>query len=169
MEKSEIANHFQKEGYPRRTIYNTINHFHNEESIKDKKQTGRQTSWTSTRKNKLKRLTNNRRGISQRWLGRKFNISHMTICRQLSKMPYLVLNVRKRLNTQRNRQGKQRIWAKNLLTYYTDRNAAWFWTMKNTLLLMAQTWMETTTPTRMTSQIVQIVFVSLEKRSFRQK
>ena len=63
-EKSEIANHFQKEGYPRRTIYNTINHFHNEESIEDKIKTGRPTFWTSTRKNQLKRLTNNRKGIS---------------------------------------------------------------------------------------------------------
>ena len=31
MKKSEIVNHFQKEGYPRRTIYKTINHLHNEE------------------------------------------------------------------------------------------------------------------------------------------
>ena len=83
MKKSEIVNHFQKEGYPQRTIYNTINRFHNGESIKDKKQTGRPTSWTTTRKNKLKRLTNNRKGVSQRQLGRKFNVSHMTICRQL--------------------------------------------------------------------------------------
>ena len=37
MEKSEIVNHFQKEGYPRRTIYNTINRFQNEESIEDNK------------------------------------------------------------------------------------------------------------------------------------
>ena len=79
------------------------------------------------------------------------------------KWPYLVLNVGKRLNRQRNRQRKQRIWAKNLLTYCTDRNLAWFWTVKNTLLLMAQTWRETTTTTRMTSKIFQIVFVSLEK------
>jgi hypothetical protein len=86
MKKSEIVNHFQKEGYPRRTIYNIINRFHNGESIKDKKQTGRPTSWTTTRKNKLKRLTNNRKGVSQRQLGRKFNVSHMNICRQLSKM-----------------------------------------------------------------------------------
>jgi hypothetical protein len=34
---------------------------------------------------------------------------------------------------------------------------------------MAQTWRETTTTTPMTSQIVQMVFVSLERRSFRQK
>ena len=64
MKKSEIVNHFQKEGYPQRTIYNTINRLHSGESIKDKKKTGRPTSWTTTRKNKLKRLTNNRKGFS---------------------------------------------------------------------------------------------------------
>ena len=36
MKKSEIVNHFQKEGYPQRTIYNTINRLHNEESSKIK-------------------------------------------------------------------------------------------------------------------------------------
>jgi transposase len=86
MKKSEIVNHFQKEGYPRRTIYSTINRMQNEDSIEDKKKTGRPTSWTSTRKNQLKELTNNRKGVSQRRLGRKFNVSHVTICRQLSKM-----------------------------------------------------------------------------------
>ena len=35
MKKSEIVNHFQKEGYPRRTIYNAINRLHNGESIED--------------------------------------------------------------------------------------------------------------------------------------
>ena len=61
MKKSEILNHFQKEGYPQRTIYNTINRLQNEESIEDKIKTVRPTSWTSTRKNQLKRLTNNRK------------------------------------------------------------------------------------------------------------
>jgi transposase len=86
MKKSEIVNHFEKEGYPRRTIYDAINRLQNEESIEDKKKTGRPTSWTSTRKNQLKKLTNNRKGVSQRRLGRKFNVSHVTFCRQLSKM-----------------------------------------------------------------------------------
>ena len=31
IKKSEIVNHFEKEGYPRRTIYNALNHLHNEE------------------------------------------------------------------------------------------------------------------------------------------
>ena len=79
-----------------------------------------------TRKNQLKRLTNNRKGVSQRRIGRKFNVSHMTICRQLSKMTISCLKHEK---TPKYTE-KQTEKAKNLLTYYTDRNAAWFWTMK---------------------------------------
>ena len=56
MKKSEIVNQFQKEGYPQRTIYNIINRFHNGETIKEKKQTGRQTSRTSTRKNHAEKI-----------------------------------------------------------------------------------------------------------------
>ncbi len=37
MEKSEIVNHFQKEGCPRRTAYNAINCLQNKESIEDEK------------------------------------------------------------------------------------------------------------------------------------
>ena len=55
-------------------------------TINDKNKTGRPTSWTPARKNQLKRLANNRKGVSQRRLGRKLGISHVTICRLLSKM-----------------------------------------------------------------------------------
>ena len=55
MEKSEIVNQFQKEGYPRRTIYNTINRMQLGGTINEKKKTGRPTSWTPARKNQLKR------------------------------------------------------------------------------------------------------------------
>ena len=79
-------NHFLKEGIPRRTIYDTINRMQLGGTIIDKKKTGRPTSWTPARKNQLKRLTNNRKGVGQRRLGRKFGISQMTTCRQLSKM-----------------------------------------------------------------------------------
>ena len=40
-------------------------------TINDKKKTGRPTSWTPARKSQLKRLANNRKGVSQRRLGRK--------------------------------------------------------------------------------------------------
>ena len=37
MEKSEIVNHFQVEGYPRNTIYDNINRMQLGETINDKK------------------------------------------------------------------------------------------------------------------------------------
>ena len=55
-------------------------------TINDKKKTGRPISWTSARKNRLKRLADNRKGVTQRRLGRKLGVSRVTICRQLSKM-----------------------------------------------------------------------------------
>ena len=44
MKKSKIVNHFQKEGYRRRTIYDTINRMQLGGKINDKKKTGRATS-----------------------------------------------------------------------------------------------------------------------------
>ena len=103
MKKLEIVNHFQKKGYTRQTIYDTINRMLLGGTINVKKKTGGPTSWTPARKNQLKRLTNNRKGVSQRRLGRKLGVTHMTICRKLSKMNFLVIDVRKRLNSAKNR------------------------------------------------------------------
>ena len=47
--------------------------------INAKKKTIRPTSWTPGRKNQLKRLADNRKGVSQRRLGRKLGVSHVTI------------------------------------------------------------------------------------------
>ena len=169
MKKSEIVNRFQKEDYPQKTI----NRLKNGESIEDKKPTGRQTSWTSTSKNQRKRLTNNRKGVSQRRLGCKFVVFQMTICRQLSKMN---ISCFKREKTPKYTE-KQVEKAKNLckklanllyrskLTYYT----AWFWMMKNISPMMAQTWKETIDITRMTNQNVKIMFALLEKRDIQIK
>ena len=55
-------------------------------TINDKKKTDLPTSWTPARKNQLKRLANNRKGVGQRRLGRKLGVSRMNICFQLSKM-----------------------------------------------------------------------------------
>ena len=55
-------------------------------TINDKKKTSRPTSWTFARKNQLKILANNRRGVSHRRLRPKLGVSRMNICRQLSKI-----------------------------------------------------------------------------------
>ena len=74
--------------------------------------------------------------------------------------------MRKRQNTARIKQKKQRICAKNWPTYYIDRHVAWFWTMKDILLMVAQICKEMTTNTRMTNLYVQIEFALHENVKF---
>ena len=86
MKKTQIVKHFLKEGIEQRTIYATIEPLESGKPINDKKKTGRPTSWTSPKKFKLKRLTNNRKGVSQRILARKFKVSQPLIGIQLKEM-----------------------------------------------------------------------------------
>ena len=46
-------------------------------TIKDKKKTGRPTFWTPPRQTQLKRLANNRKGVTQRRIGRKLGVFRM--------------------------------------------------------------------------------------------
>ena len=64
---------------------------------------------------------------------------------------------------------KAKICVKTLPTYYLDRHVAWFWTMKNILLMMAPTCKETKITTQMTNLNVQVVIALLEKRNIRTK
>jgi len=89
MKKSEIVSHFEKEGFARSTIYNSINRNQTGQSISDNKRTGRPTSWTAAKKRQLKRLVNNHTGVSQRRLGKKFDVNQRTVGRQLNKMGIL--------------------------------------------------------------------------------
>jgi len=84
--KSEIIKHFQKEGFIRQTINNTVNRLVKEEALLDKKRTGRQSTWTPQRTAKLKRLTNNKSGISQRKLGNVFHVHQTTVSRKLKNI-----------------------------------------------------------------------------------
>ena len=72
MEKLDIVNHFRKEGYSRTNIYNTIDRMNGEGSFKDNKRTGRPPVLDVNNRKKLKRLANNRTGVSQRRLASKF-------------------------------------------------------------------------------------------------
>ena len=79
-------NHFKKEGYKERTIYNTIERVEDEGSLKDNLRTGRPPVLDTHQRKRLKRLVNNRTGVSQRRLGQKFQINQTTIQRALDKM-----------------------------------------------------------------------------------
>ena len=78
--KSEIVNHFRKEGYKERTIYNTIERrMEDEGSLKDNSRTGRPPVLDIHQRKRLKRLVNNRTGVSQRRLGQTFQVNQTTI------------------------------------------------------------------------------------------
>ena len=94
--KAEAANHFIKEGYCRTTVYAYINRELNGQALKPAANGGHSSTWTRKNKTTLKRLTNNRKGVSQRKLARKFNVNQSTICRQLAKMK---IQYRKRKKT----------------------------------------------------------------------
>ena len=93
-------------------------------TINDKNKTGRPTFWTPTRKNQLKRLTNNRKRVSQKRLSRKLGVSHVTICRQLSKMNISCYKREKMPKYTAKQKERERICAKHLPTYYIDRHVA---------------------------------------------
>ena len=89
LKKSEVVKLFRyygKEGIPSRTMYDVMDKLETDEPIKEKKRTGRPSSLTAAKASKLKRLTNNRTGVSQRRIARDFQADQSTICRMLSKM-----------------------------------------------------------------------------------
>lgn len=82
----QIADHLEVEGYKRKTIHSSCNRIREGSSINDNKKTGRPSKLSKKDKRKLKRLTNNRFGVSQRRLGRQFSVNHTTIGRAMSRM-----------------------------------------------------------------------------------
>ena len=84
--KPVIVHHFVQEDITRCTVYNKINRLETNPSINYNKKTGRLSNWGSKNNTQLKRFTNNRIGVSQRKLARKFSVSPLTINRKLSKL-----------------------------------------------------------------------------------
>ena len=73
-------NHFKKKGYKERTIYNTIERTI-EGSLRDNLRTGSPPVLDTHQRKRLKRLVNNRTGVSQRRLGLQFQVNQTTIGR----------------------------------------------------------------------------------------
>jgi hypothetical protein len=61
----QVVDHFVRTGIPRQTVYNALNRRKNGQSILEDTRPGRPSSWTPSMKAKLKRLINNRKGVSQ--------------------------------------------------------------------------------------------------------
>lgn len=118
--RSDLVKQFVSEGYARASIYNVLNKLETHKPTEDKKKTGRPTSWTATRRAKLKRLANNRTGVSQRGLAQKFQVHVSTISRQLAKMD---IKYRKREKTPKydeKQQKRARVASRKLLELLRD-------------------------------------------------
>ena len=61
----QVVDHFVREGIAWQTVYNDLNSCKNGQSILCDTHLGPPSSWTSSMMVKLKRLVNNRKGVSQ--------------------------------------------------------------------------------------------------------
>ena len=85
--KRFTVDHFCNEGESKSTIYDIIKRFESGKSAMDKKSSGRPLKiFTKRAKSTLKRLTNNKCGISQRKLARRFKCSQSSINKQLKQL-----------------------------------------------------------------------------------
>lgn len=85
-EKKITVNHFLQERIPRPTIYRIIKKYEESGTIGDKPRTGRPKKLSTQQLTRLKRLTDQKTGISLRQIAPKFNINISTISRQLKAM-----------------------------------------------------------------------------------
>ena len=66
----QVVDHFVREGIAWQTVYNDLNSCKNGQSILCDTHLGPPSSWTSSMNEKLKRVVNNRKGVSQPTLKR---------------------------------------------------------------------------------------------------
>ena len=86
LNQCQVVDHFAQEGIPRQTVYTALNRRKNSQSIVCDTHLGPPSSWASSMKVKLKRLVNNRKGVSQSKLNKKFYQNQTTIGRRIQKL-----------------------------------------------------------------------------------
>ena len=122
--KTQAIKNFVSEGIARRTAQRYVNRQLNGEALKKKLNTGRKSSWTTATRTKLKRLTNNRKGVSQRKLARKFQVDHSTICRQLQKMKIQYYKREKTPKYSESQAVKAQKISRKLVNHLYDQNCS---------------------------------------------
>ena len=103
IKNSETLNRFEKEGIARNTTYDNLKGLKTGQSFSDKKHSGYSTFRTREKKAKLKRLVNNRKGVSRRKLDLKFGVNQSTIGRQYKQRIFNTKSVNRLPNTQFNK------------------------------------------------------------------
>jgi hypothetical protein len=109
--KNFTVKHYQRK-LPKSSIYRIIKRFEEEGNVKRKCGSGQKRKELSqNQKRALRRLLEGKVGISERWLGRKFNRDHKTIKKDIADMGY---ERKKRVNAPKVTE-KQKITQKKRL------------------------------------------------------
>ena len=88
------VNYFIRQGFPRRTIYYILNKYLKYGSTKDFPRSGRPLKLSNKIMKNIVNSVNNRCGVSQRKIARRFRVHQSTISRNLNKRTYI--RIRKR-------------------------------------------------------------------------
>ena len=83
--KQYTVQHFLAQGVPKSTIYSVINRVDSGQSYKRKEGTGAERKLTKPQEKDVKRLMENKKGVSTKTLGKKFGVSRFTIARTFKR------------------------------------------------------------------------------------
>ena len=90
------VNYFKKQNIPQTTIYNILRRYRDHGTTKYLSKSGRPRKISEKQLNSIVKSVNNRCGISQRKLGRRFGVHHSTISRNLRKRTAIVIRKRRK-------------------------------------------------------------------------
>ena len=89
------VNYFIKQNIPRRTVYYILNKYLRYGITKDQPRSGRSLKLSNEKLNDIVKSVNNRSGISQRQIGRRFHVHHSTISRNLRRRTSICIRKRR--------------------------------------------------------------------------
>ena len=105
-----MINYFKKQNVPQSTIYYVLKKYLQYEIIKDLSQSGRPLKLSRKNLNKIVKSINNRCGLSQRQIARRFKVHYSTISRNLPRRTSIV--IRKHRNAPKMNNEQQQVRAR---------------------------------------------------------
>jgi transposase len=102
------VNYFKKQNIPQRTIYNILKRYITYNTTKDRPRSGRPMKLSHKNLTTIVKSVNNRCGVSQRKIGRRFKVHQCTISRNLRKRTPMVIRKRRKAPKMNNQEQEKR-------------------------------------------------------------
>ena len=99
-----MVNYFKKKNVPQSTIYYVLKKYLQYRTTKDLSRSGRPLKLSKKNLNNIVKPVNNRRGLSQRKIARRFKVHYSTISRNLQRRTSIVLRKRRKAPKMDNEQ-----------------------------------------------------------------